>query len=41
MPAMPSIDNSKKYNWEVSANSAMADLTRKFFIGFLLQTQQA
>lgn len=33
MPAMPSIDNNKKYNWEESANAAMADLTRKFFVG--------
>lgn len=33
MPVMPAIDNSKKYNWEISANAAMADLTRKFFIG--------
>jgi len=33
MPTMPGIDKSKKYNWEVSANAAMADLTRKFYIG--------
>ncbi len=33
MPAMPAIQNGKSYNWEVSANAAMASLTRYFFIG--------
>lgn len=33
MPAMPTKEAYKSYNWEVSANAAMADLTRSFFIG--------
>ena len=33
MPAMPSIENGKKYNWEVSANAALAALLRSYNSG--------
>lgn len=33
MPAMPSIENYKSYNWQVSANAVMADQLRSFNTG--------
>ena len=33
MPQMPAKENGKSYNWQLSANTAMANLTRHFFIG--------
>ena len=33
MPAMPVKEKGKSYNWEVSANAAMADLVRSFYKG--------
>jgi hypothetical protein len=33
MPAMPAKENNKKYNWQVSANAAMADMLRSFNTG--------
>ena len=33
MPAMPSRDKSKEYDWEESANAALAGLTRSYFTG--------
>lgn len=33
MPAMPQKESGKSYDWESSANAAMASLTRHFFVG--------
>lgn len=33
MPAMPSIEKNKKYNWQESANAALAKMVRSFFTG--------
>ena len=33
MPAMPDKENNNGYNWEVSANAAMASMTRQFYQG--------
>ncbi|MEO7800408.1 MAG: vanadium-dependent haloperoxidase [Ginsengibacter sp.] len=33
MPAMPAKENNNGYNWEVSANAAMADMLRSFNTG--------
>ncbi len=33
MPEMPSIENNKIYNWEVSANAVMANMVRSFYKG--------
>ncbi len=33
MPAMPAKEDGKRYNWQVSANAAMASLVRHFYIG--------
>ena len=33
MPEMPTIENNKIYNWEVSANAVMANMVRSFYTG--------
>lgn len=33
MPAMPAKEKNKKYNWEVSANAALASLVRSYYTG--------
>lgn len=33
MPAMPAKENNKSYNWQVSANAAMASMVRSFYNG--------
>jgi hypothetical protein len=33
MPAMPAIEKNKKYNWQESANAALAKMVRSFFTG--------
>ncbi|HEY5409082.1 MAG TPA: hypothetical protein VIJ92_18460, partial [Ginsengibacter sp.] len=33
MPEMPFIENNKIYNWQVSANAAMANMVRSFYTG--------
>ena len=33
MPAMPAKENGKSYNWQLSANAAMASMVRHFYIG--------
>lgn len=33
MPAMPAKEMGKSYNWQVSANAAMAEMVRHFYIG--------
>ncbi len=33
MPEMPAIENNKIYNWQVSANAAMANMVRSFYTG--------
>jgi hypothetical protein len=33
MPGMPAVENGKSYNWQISANAAMASLVHHFYIG--------
>ena len=33
MPAMPAKENNKSYNWQVSANAAMAKMVRSYYTG--------
>lgn len=33
MPAMPAIDAKQEYNWEASANAALASMVRSYFTG--------
>jgi hypothetical protein len=33
MPAMPAKENNKKYNWQASANAALAKMVRSYFTG--------
>ncbi|MBV9963177.1 MAG: vanadium-dependent haloperoxidase [Parafilimonas sp.] len=33
MPQMPAKENGKSYNWQLSANAAMASLVRHFYVG--------
>ena len=33
MPEMPAAEQGKSYNWQISANAAMASLVRHFYIG--------
>jgi hypothetical protein len=33
MPAMPAKENGKKYNWQISANAAMAKMVRSYYGG--------
>jgi hypothetical protein len=39
MPAMPSRENNNGYNWEVSANTALASLVRSFYPGLTDQNK--